>query len=135
VIAARAIWRLPYHHARMALDIGELDVRYASERRRPPPIPASCRVTCRPLGSPAPAHAGSLEHFLAERYLLYTAMHDGGLQRGAVHHAPYPLQRAEVTEWDETLVAAAGIARPAVPPIAHYAARVAVEIFALERVT
>jgi uncharacterized protein YqjF (DUF2071 family) len=134
VTAARTLWRLPYHHARMTLERTGTEVRYASERRRPPPLPGACRVRCRPLGEPAAARPGTLEHFLAERYLLYTTARDGGLQRGAVHHAPYPLQRAEVLEHEETLIAAAGIARPAEPPIAHYASGVSVEIFGLERV-
>jgi hypothetical protein len=51
-----------------------------------------------------------------------------------VHHTPYPLQRADVTECDETLIAAAGITRPRDAPLAHYASGVAVEIFALSRV-
>jgi len=133
--AARAMWHLPYHHARMTLDKRDAEVRYASERLRPPPLPGTCRVTSRPLGPAAPAAAGSLEHFLAERYLLYAASPDGGLRCGAVHHAPYPLQRAEISECDETLIAAAGITRPPVPPLAHFASRVDVEIFALARVS
>jgi uncharacterized protein YqjF (DUF2071 family) len=134
VTAARVIWRLPYHHARMTLERSEAGVRYASARKRPGPLPGTCRVSCRPLGEPAAARPGTLEHFLAERYLLYTAARRGGLLRGAVHHAPYPLQRAGIAECDETLLEAAGIARPAVAPLAHYASEVAVEIFALERV-
>ena len=133
VRAARTLWRLPYHHAHMTLERTDTEVRYASERKRPPPLPGTCRVRCRPLGEPAAARPGTLEHFLAERYLLYTIARGGALQRGAVHHAPYPLQPAEVLACDETLIAAAGIARPAEPPIAHYASGVSVEIFALER--
>lgn len=133
VLAARTLWHLPYHHARMELQRdGEL-VHYRSERLRPPPLPGHCRVTCRPHGVARPAAPGSLEHFLAERYLLYTLGARGALLRGAVHHEPYPLQAAEVLACDENLLAAAGIARPAATPLAHYAAGVAVEVFALQR--
>ncbi|HWU88225.1 MAG TPA: DUF2071 domain-containing protein [Kofleriaceae bacterium] len=134
VIAARVLWRLPYHQARMTLEKRDGEVRYASERKWPGPLPGTCRVRCRPLGEPAPAQPGTLEHFLAERYLLYTSTRRGGLLCGAVHHTPYPLQPAEVLACEETLIAAAGIVRPAEVPIAHYASEVAVEIFALERV-
>ncbi len=133
VTIARTFWHLPYHHARMTLEKGPYGIRYASERRSPPPLPAVCNVTARPVSAPTPAIPGTLEHFLAERYLLYADAGDGTLRRGAVHHTPYPLQTAEVTAWDESLLAAAGIARPPGEPLAHYAARVDVEIFALER--
>jgi uncharacterized protein YqjF (DUF2071 family) len=132
VLAARTLFHLPYHPARMTLEWREREVSYASERVRPPPLPATCRVTCRPVGAPAAARLGSREHFLAERYLLYTQDRRGRLLRGQVHHAPYPLQPAEVIACDESLLAAAGIVRPAEPPIAHYASGVEVEIFALE---
>jgi uncharacterized protein len=134
VIAARTIWHLPYHHAHMSLEKTDREVRYASTRRWPKPLPGICHVAVRPIGSPHAAEVGSLEHFLAERYLLYTSARDGSLRRGAVHHTPYPLQRAEVDEVDETLIAAAGIERPSGPPLVHYASFVDVEIYSLGRV-
>lgn len=135
VTIARTFWHLPYHHARMALDKGPDGIlRYASERRSPPPLPGVCNVTCRPLSEPSPAAPGTLEHFLAERYVLYADAGDGALRRGRVHHVPYPLQTAEVLSWEESLLAAAAIERPAGEPLAHFASGVAVEIFALERV-
>jgi uncharacterized protein YqjF (DUF2071 family) len=134
VTIARTFWHLPYHHARMTLDKGPDGIRYASARRSPPPVPAVCNLTCRPLSAPSPAALGTLEHFLAERYVLYADAGDGALRRGRVHHVPYPLQTAEVSAWEESLLVAAGIERPAGEPFAHYASRVDVEIFALERV-
>ena len=74
---------------------------------------------------------GTLEHFLAERYLLYAQKRDGTLRRGQVHHAPYPLQSAELADHDESLLAAAGIERPATAPLVHFASGVDVEIFGL----
>jgi hypothetical protein len=134
VTIARTFWHLPYHHATMTLDKGPDGIRYASSRRSPPPLPAVCNVTCRPLSAPAHAVPGTLEHFLAERYVLYADAGDGALRRGRVHHVPYPLQTAEVSSWEESLLAAAGIERPPGEPFAHYASGVDVEIFALERV-
>lgn len=135
VLAARWIWHLPYHHARMSLEKGDGLVRYESTRNWPKPLPGTCRVIVRPVGEPRASHVGSLEHFLAERYFLYTTARDGSLRRGTVHHTPYPLQPAEVIEVDETLIAAGGVERPAgPPPLAHYASTVAVEIFGLERI-
>lgn len=132
--AARTLWHLPYHHARMSLEKADGEVRYRSERLRPPPTPAACHVTVRPRGEPAAARVGTLEYFLAERYLLYATTADGQLRRGAVHHAPYPLQPIDVLTCEESCIAAAGITRPSgPPPLAHYASKVEVEIFALAR--
>jgi uncharacterized protein YqjF (DUF2071 family) len=81
-------------------------------------------------GPVAAAIPGSLEYFLAERYLLYSAR-GGRLWCGQVHHTPYPLQAAEVDTLDETLLAAVGIDRPDLPPLVQYAAGVRVEVFGL----
>ena len=128
VAIARTFWHLPYHHARMTLAVGSGEIRYDSERRA---RGALFRGTCRPRGEPQAATPGTLEHFLAERYILYAQKRDGTLRRGQVHHTPYPLQTAELEDHDESLLAAAGIERPAGPPLVHFASGVDVEIFAL----
>ncbi len=135
VILARATFHLPYHHARMSLthDGGTPGtISYVSERRWPGPTPATHAIRAIPRGPIATAAVGTLEHFLAERYLLY-ASRRGRLYRGQVHHEPYPLQCADVPSLEENLVAAAGISRPDEPPLAHYASGVRVEVFPLQR--
>jgi uncharacterized protein len=160
---ARAMWRLPYHYARMGVwEYGGLGGRegpvaavrpntrlserlltrrpddpttlhYRSERVWPPPVPATCAVTATPTGTPAPATPGTLEYFLAERYFLYSSAR-GRLYKGQVHHTPYPLQTAEVHSLEENLIAAAGIIRPDQPPLAHFAAGVRTWVFPLRRI-
>ncbi|AGA31392.1 YqjF family protein [Singulisphaera acidiphila] len=137
VVTARAWFHLPYHHARMRLShespgsgTTTRGISYSSERLWPGPKPASCTIQCVPKGPIAPATAGTLEHFLAERYLLY-ASHRGRLYRGQVHHTPYPLQSADVTTLEESLLSAAGLPRPDVPPLAHFSQGVCVEVFPL----
>jgi uncharacterized protein YqjF (DUF2071 family) len=137
VALARTFFHLPYYHARMSLTL-EPDsgtIAYASRRLHSRDRPATCAVRCTPTGTAAPARAGTLEHFLVERYLLYA--HDprrGRLYRGQVHHTPYPLQSVEVSAIDETLLVAAGIDRPREAPLAHFARGVSVEVFPLTRV-
>ena len=134
VVGARTIWRLPYHFARMGMarSPGGL-VAYDSERRWPGPKPAACHLLYgpRPDSAPGAATPGSLDHFLAERYILYTTA-PGRLLRGRVHHPPYPLQAGDCPRLEETLVAAAGIEPVTGPPLVHYASGVDVEVFGLE---
>ena len=132
VAAARALFLLPYHHARMEMDVDAGGIDFRSTRAGNDA--AACALRYEPLGTAAPAAVGTLEHFLAERYILYTAS-EGRLWQAQVHHEPYPLQPARVPSLRETLVAAAGIARPdGPPPLVHFAREVNVEIFGLREV-
>ncbi len=128
VAAARALFHLPYAHARMAMDVDAGGVAFRSERASAPA--AACALRYEPEGTATPAAVGSLEHFLVERYILY-ATSGGRLLQAQVHHEPYPLQRARARLSREGLIAAAGIARPDEPPVhVHFAREVQVEIFA-----
>jgi uncharacterized protein YqjF (DUF2071 family) len=101
--------------------------------RRQADTPPDVDVRYGPGDFPRPAQPGTLEHFLAERYVLY-ATHERRLFRARVHHVPYPLQAGVVEHLRESLVAAARIQRPDSPPLAHYAAGVDVDIWPLEEV-
>jgi hypothetical protein len=105
------------------------------DRLYPSPVPAVANFHYRPTGTPSASIPGSLEHFLAERYVLYTESASKELLLGRVHHTPYPLQTAELFEWDETLLAAANIPRPEQAPLAHFASGVEVEVFPLQRLS
>jgi uncharacterized protein len=134
---ARRLFHLPYHYARMFLEHEASDhddepqsILYAGTRRWPGPLPASYFVRAAPVGRVQPAIPGTLEHFLAERYILFT-LRKGRLHEGRVHHTPYPLQPAKILSLDESLLCAAGIRRPDIAPLGHFAAGVNVEIFPL----
>jgi len=133
VKVARTMWKLPYHYSRMNLDIQGEWTDYRSERLWPAPVPANIKVRYRPIAPVTLAQPDSLEHFLAERYLLY-AYKNGRLYRGQVHHPPYPLQIAEATGLQESLLHAAGITRPDTPPLAHYAEELNVRIYPLRTI-
>jgi uncharacterized protein YqjF (DUF2071 family) len=134
----RRFWHLSYHHARIALNVAEPRtkasgprIEYRSERRGAQP--AGCRVVYEPIGAPEPARPGTLEHFLAERYILY-CQRGPRLYSGQVHHEAYPLQPVRVEQLDESLLAANGLVRPDTPPLAHYASGVRVRIYPLRLV-
>ena len=135
---ARGFWKLPYHRAEMSMHVtqgpeGSSEVHYTTRRLWPGPTPAECEVEYQVGGPVNPAAPDTLEHFLAERYLLY-ASRDGALFRGQVYHTPYPLQRPEVHRVRQTMTQAAGITVEGDPPLAHYASGVNVEIYGLHTV-
>ncbi len=133
VYVARGLFHLPYHHAEMSIDdLPDGSCLYRTARNAEPP--AGCEIRYRPEGSPFTALPGTLEHFLAERYILYADTGEGELHRGRVHHSPYPLQTTRLYDWSESLLSAAMIPRPEGEPLAHYASRVEVEVFSLEPV-
>jgi hypothetical protein len=133
VVAARTGWHLPYHRASMKLEEQGREIHYTSQRRWPGPKPADLAVHYRVGESIGEAVPGTFEHFLAERYLLF-ATSGGVLQRGQVHHRPYPLHRADVIDLTETLVVACGLPQPSGPPHALFSPGVDVDVFALRGV-
>ena len=100
--------------ARLVADrLGRLGgtLSYHSERIKARPVSATTTINAHVLPDESRAAVlGTLEHFLLERYLLY-AVRGGRLYSGQVHHTPYPFQSAEVDAFDETLLAASGIAQ------------------------
>jgi uncharacterized protein len=88
VEGARRLYKLPYFLAHMSGPPRFSSVRAGAEREH------VWQSSYRPTGSPSPAEPGSLEHFLAERYCLYTVDEDGSLCRAEIHHPPWPLQGA-----------------------------------------
>jgi uncharacterized protein YqjF (DUF2071 family) len=129
VAGARIGFGLPYFAADIALDEAGGSIDYRSRRRG---APAHFRARYQPVGAAASAAPGSLEFFLAERYLLYSRSRSGALRTARVHHAPYPLQPATATDVEQTLTQVAGLPPGAChspPALVHYAREVDVAIY------
>jgi hypothetical protein len=77
---------------------------------------------------------GSLEHFLTERYCLYTPGPRGEIMRGEIHHAPWPLQPAEAALERNTMTAGLGVALPGGPTHLRFARRLEVALWPLRAV-
>ena len=71
---------------------------------------------------------GTLEHWLTERYSLYAQAPDGSLRRNDVHHARWPLQRAEADIRVITMLKPLGLTVGG-PPLLHFAERVDVVVW------
>jgi uncharacterized protein YqjF (DUF2071 family) len=124
VRAARAAADLPYFDARMRMDIAaDGSVHYRSDRTHRGAPPASFEGTYRPDGDARPAAPGTLEHFLVERYVLFSAS-PRGLLDVKIAHPPWPLQRAVARIARNTMGEAAGVALSGTPRHLHFAARV-----------
>lgn len=126
VWAARTGFHLPYYRARMrceGVDEGWID--YLSERRHGDAPAGVFRGRYRGVGEPYRAERGSLEHWLTWRYCLYAADRRGRVRRGEIHHAPWPLRRAEAEIETCTVTEGWGIALPeGVEPILHFVDRI-----------
>ena len=117
----------------MRLDKTENVIEYESRRLFPGPRPAEFSVKYEIGESVGPAKPGTLEHFFAERYILY-AQTRSGLSIGRVHHVNYPLHEVRIVAWSESMMAAAGLSRLNDEPLALYSPAVDVDIYALTKV-
>lgn len=131
VHTARLTYRLPYYCARMDLEQQDQTIRYRSERTHRNAPPARFEATWN-IREPLPeSRPGGLEHFLTERYCLFTE-HRGKLYRARIHHPTWPLRRAKVLTLESTMVEALGLPAPEGEPLAQYADHLAVEVWPLE---
>jgi uncharacterized protein len=123
VAIARLWFHLPYFRARMSCTESEGWSHYRSERVHRGASSGMLVGQYRPSGNIFSPLRGTLEHFLTERYCLYTTDGRGQLIRGEIHHSPWPLQVAEANFSRNTMAEAAGVALPNVKPLLHFAKR------------
>jgi uncharacterized protein len=133
VAVARRWFHLPYFRAAFEVMVTPASVEYHHRRRHRGAPDARFEATYRPIGDVLPFRAGSLERWLSERYCLY-AVAGGRVFRAEIHHAPWPLQRADADLRVDTLPAAHGMTVPSIPPLLHFSRRQDVRIWGPERV-
>jgi uncharacterized protein YqjF (DUF2071 family) len=126
--AARATYHLPYFHARMSVAERDGWISYHCIRSRN----AEFHGRYRPTAPVQLRQAGSLEHWLSERYCLYTVFRNS-VYRAEIHHAQWPLQDAEAEISTNTMASAAGIDLPNAAPLLHFAKKLDVLIWPLEK--
>ena len=123
VKVARAWFHLPYFRARMTCEDSVGSIYYSSERIHRGAPAATLRGNYRAVGEVFEPFAGTLEHFLTERYCLYAARGSGRILRGEIHHPPWQLQRADAEFPVNTMTEAQGIALPSGKPLLHFSRR------------
>lgn len=129
VSIARAWFHLPYFRARMSCTSQARWIEYKSERTDRRRAKGELEARYRPIGPVLRSQKGSLEHFLTERYCLYTADAEGRVIRGEIHHAPWPLQPAEAELAKNTMAEASGFQLPEEKPLLHFSQRLDVVIW------
>jgi hypothetical protein len=133
VIGARRTYRLPYFKAHMACRESGGWIEYRSRRVSGDGEPTELVLRYRPTGLEAPPAPGSLEHWLTERYCLYTLDERGDVLRADIHHPPWPLRTAQAAFALNTMADPYGLELNDPPALLHFARRQDVLIWPLGR--
>lgn len=131
---ARTLFHLPYYSARMAVEPRDGWIDYSSQRTSAAHGPAEFVARYRPAGQAYEPRAGTLEHFLTERYCLYTIDDSFRSYRLEIHHRPWLLQPAELDCRTNTMADAAGIRLRSIAPVLHFSKRQDMVAWPLERI-
>jgi uncharacterized protein YqjF (DUF2071 family) len=126
VFLGRHLAHLPYFFARATLRQRGDWYHFSSCR---PTREGSVRARYRPSSAAFYPADGTFEHWATERYCLYTQSPRGQVLRLDVHHAPWPLQRAEAHIETCSLLSCAGLAPDGAPPLCHFSPGVEVISF------
>ena len=130
VWTARRWFHLPYVYARMRVRHVDGRIAYESARRSG----AGFVATYEPRSDPTHAAAGTLEHFLTERYCLFAHARSGALYRADIQHRPWALQAVEAVVARNDMLQVHGIGVPGAAPHRRYARRMDVVVWSPERV-
>lgn len=136
VSLARRFFHLPYYRARMTINAqpGGQTLAYRSLRTHGNAFPARFEGNYTPTSAVRQVEQGTLEHWLIERYALYSANPRGQIFRGEIHHQPWPIQTAEAEISINSMAEAAGLRLPDIPPLLHFAHRIDVVAWAIQPV-
>jgi hypothetical protein len=127
VLGARVAYQLPYFRARMRVASSDGAIHYRSRRIWPHDSSVMTDIVIRPGEPYNPDELTERDHFLTARYRLYT-MSRGRLRFAQIEHPPWPLTRANMIDFRQTLLEAAGLPGPSGLPLVHYAGELTVNI-------
>ncbi len=130
---ARYAYQLPYYWADMSFEPNGERIAYRSRRVQRGAPPAELEIQYRPTGDAFRARPLSLEHWLTERYRLYTVDHAQRVCCAEIHHQPWPLQPAEAEICRNTMTLPLNIRLPHPDPLVHFARQLEVVAWRLER--
>jgi uncharacterized protein YqjF (DUF2071 family) len=130
VKAAKFFYHLPYFYADIEWTKHNEKIYYRSNRQGTADN-FLFEGNYSPTSAPFTSRQGTLEHWLTERYCLYSH-HKDRLFRCDILHEPWSLQHAEADITNHSIVNREGIALPNTPPLLHYSERIDVLTWGLE---
>jgi uncharacterized protein len=132
VPAARRTYRLPYFRSQIEVrQDKEGTIGYDLMRTSHDGPPAYFKGRYGAEGERLPVREGSLERWLTERYCLYTLDDGERIQRGEIHHPPWPLQPGWAEIETNTMAMPFGIELEG-EPLLHFSARQDVVVWPLQ---
>jgi uncharacterized protein len=126
--AARISYHLPYFPAEMTVAGQNGWIQYHCRRNRD----AEFCGRYRPVAPVQLRDPSTVEHWLTERYCLYTVFRDS-VYLGEIHHVQWPLQDAEAEIATNTMATAAGISFLQIQPLLHFSKQLQVLIWPLKK--
>jgi len=124
VRTARSKFSLPYFDARIRHTLRDGVVSFNCKRTQRGAAPLEFQADYSGAGEVFHAEPGSLEHWLSERYCLYSADGRGRVLIGEVHHPPWPLQQGRAVIEANTVFGQLGIELPSEPEHVLYSSGV-----------
>ncbi len=120
VNVARRFFLLPYFNAQMSTGpVGDA-ILYRSTRTHRGAPGAEFHARYHSTGPVFAAKPGSIEHWLTERYCLYSANRRGKVARVDVDHVRWPLQNAGIELRKNTMLQWLGVTPADTEPLLHF---------------
>lgn len=136
VEVARAAFHLPYFYARVQIEKRtDETIFYHSLRKDKRARQGEFTGEYQPSSEIRLTSPGSLAYWLTERYCLYATDRCGHIYRGDIDHDPWPIQLAEASIYVNSLPNSFGIDLPDTPPLLHFAKKINVKVWALEKLS
>lgn len=117
---AKRWYRLSYHPAQISIQKEGQTFHYESIRKGKTNTPITCKGTYTPLSDVYFPEKGTLDHWLTERYCLYSTDNKANIYCGEIHHRPWPLQKAETEICMNTLFSPFNFDLTGIKPISHF---------------
>jgi uncharacterized protein YqjF (DUF2071 family) len=133
VHAARFAYRLPYFRSRISMQEDGDAIAYDATRISEDGPAAEFSARYGPAGGRIDPGPDSLARWLTERYCLYTLDDSRRVQRGEIHHPPWPLHEGWAEIEVNSMAAPQGIELEG-DPLLHFAPRQDVVLWPIEPV-